>query len=582
MGNNGDELLTTGLTFGDADDLDIVGIGNFHKTLPHNKFGEVDPKAYALFKNVATHSGEYETVPAGYTGTNQPPEANFIKLPVPNFADKLNNPQSARVRDLLTGPTTDYAMTAAPSVRSLSTAAEMTELQWMAILRDTPFINLNTTNTDVMAAIDDIKQHYSNALAANEPGGLRLGTDLPRDGNNVRIDQETLFRCGLLGEDKGPLVSQFFLHDIGYGAQFIVQKVRPYRTGSDYLTDHGTWLLAQNSGRDLWGNGYSRDNDLAVSNIAEPGPPRRLTTMRDIARFVNKDALHQAYFNAALLCLQWNVPMQPGNPYLGYHRQGGFGTFGGPEVLTRVSEVASRALAIAWRQKWEVHRRLRPEAYGGLMQMQRVGLEDSGTFTKRAYGLPAAVFTSEASKRALLRGARNYYLPMAFTAGSPPHPSYGAGHATVAGACVTVLKAWFAGKTKLAPLLLRAGRNPFDDTTIVISQTSIAGVLVDYMGTDASEMTVEGELNKIACNVAMGRSMGGVHWRSDNTRSLRLGEQIATELLRAESLGYAEKNYADGALPYWSFTSFDGDEVVIHAGRVLVSGVPVDPKSGPL
>ena len=29
----------------------------------------------------------------------------------------------------------------------------------------------------------------------------------------------------------------------------------------------------------------------------------------------------------------------------------------------------------------------------------------------------------------------------------------------------------------------------------------------------------------------MGRSMGGVHWRSDNTRSLTLGEAVATEML---------------------------------------------------
>ena len=32
---------------------------------------------------------------------------------------------------------------------------------------------------------------------------------------------------------------------------------------------------------------------------------------------------------------------------------------------------------------------------------------------------------------------------MAFTAGSPAHPAYGAGHASVAGICTTVLKAFF-------------------------------------------------------------------------------------------------------------------------------------------
>jgi hypothetical protein len=34
-------------------------------------------------------------------------------------------------------------------------------------------------------------------------------------------------------------------------------------------------------------------------------------------------------------------------------------------------------------------------------------------------------------------------LPQVFPEGAPTHPAYGAGHATVAGACVTILKAWF-------------------------------------------------------------------------------------------------------------------------------------------
>ena len=38
---------------------------------------------------------------------------------------------------------------------------------------------------------------------------------------------------------------------------------------------------------------------------------------------------------------------------------------------------------------------------------------------------------------------KTHFLPMAFAEGSPMHPAYGAGHATVAGACVTILKAFF-------------------------------------------------------------------------------------------------------------------------------------------
>jgi hypothetical protein len=37
----------------------------------------------------------------------------------------------------------------------------------------------------------------------------------------------------------------------------------------------------------------------------------------------------------------------------------------------------------------------------------------------------------------------SYLMPMAFPEGCSQHPSYGAGHATVAGACTTILKAFF-------------------------------------------------------------------------------------------------------------------------------------------
>lgn len=590
MPSNNDESLSTGLKFDGPASADVIAIGNFHKTLPHNRYGEVDPSAYGTFRLAALTGGDYEAVPRGFNGIVVPPEDGYV-VAVPSRSDGFNNPQAGRSHDKATGGAAEYSMPAAPKVRSKSTAAEMTELQWMAILRDEPFANFDTS-AQVAQAVTDIRKQYTAAVNANEPGGVRLGTDLPRsDADKVDVRRETLFRCGLLGEDKGPIVSQFFLHDIAYGAQFIEQKVRPYRANRDFLTEHGSWLRAQNAGLDEWAHGYSGDNDFVSDpTLEEPVAPRRISTMRDMARFVNKDALHQAYFNAALLCLSWNIPLDTGNPYRSYTRQAPFGTFGGPDILTRVSEVASRALEIVWRQKWEVHRRLRPEAYGGLMQMQQVGFPENGGTTKRPYGLPTMAFDSDASKHLIqtgLNGHQNYFLPIAFTAGSPPHPSYGAGHATVAGACVTVLKAWFAEETRLKAHLAATPRHhPYPghaapEDPVGLAMPDAAGVLVAYAGADADDVTVEGELNKIACNVAMGRSMGGVHWRTDNTRSMRLGEQIAAELLRSESLDYAERRLG-GSPPTWSFRSFNGNDVLIFDGRVVVDGDSVDPKAGPL
>ncbi len=52
--------------------------------------------------------------------------------------------------------------------------------------------------------------------------------------------------------------------------------------------------------------------------------------------------------------------------------------------------------------------------------------------------------------------------------------------------------------------------------------------------------TVEGELNKLAGNIAFGRNWGGVHWYSDQLESLRLGEQLALGILEEQKLTYGE------------------------------------------
>jgi hypothetical protein len=310
-----------------------------------------------------------------------------------------------------------------------------------------------------------------------------------------------------------------------------------------------------------------------------------------LARFVNRDALHQAYFNAALILDAIGAPLDAGNPYAGnlYAREGGFATLGGPDLLTLVSEVASRALKVVWRQKWLVHRRARPEVYGGLMQMQfngHTGVVDPqatngdevSALRKRPYGLPAWVAATEAAKRIRKHNKmqnagtdETLFLPMAFSAGSPSHPAYGAGHATVAGACVTVLKAWFDEDALLGPLLTEARKDAKRKDVAEVQGLLQPGARIsgesfhvpqDYCGADKDRMTVGGELNKLASNVSMGRSMGGVHWRSDNTRSMRLGEQIAIEILRKRTLEYAEQPVS------FTFRSFDRQMLRISHGQI--------------
>jgi hypothetical protein len=87
--------------------------------------------------------------------------------------------------------------------------------------------------------------------------------------------------------------------------------------------------------------------------------------------------------------------------------------------------------------------------------------------------------------------------PRSGTVGHLLHPSYPAGHATIAGACVTVLKAFFE-EAFVVPQPVA----PDDDGLTLHSYAQ-------------APLTVGGELNKLAANVSPGRDTAGAHWRSD-------------------------------------------------------------------
>ena len=566
MPNNGDtkKLFKVGA-------LKIRGLGSFHKTLNHNQYGEVVDADFQKLIDATEGDGTgFKNVPKG-TPTAAP----------------LVNPQAGLAADQLTHHPASYSMPPAPAVLSKTTAAEMTELYWMSLLRDVPFDQFDA-NADVAAAATEVNTRFQQAAAdAPDAGHLKTGVDVP--GSAAALDPITpqnLFRVGLPGEDLGPLVSQFFLRSCNYGTQLIDQMQRPYVKDQNYLTSFAPWLAAQNSGLDSDGQAYPKANEHSAANFELNR--RYISTPRDLARFVNKDALHQAYFNATILLLSGGAKWTPGNPYSDTGalkpREAGFGVLGGPHILALVSEVATRALKIVWNEKWQVNLRLRPEAYGGLVHVQKIGI--GGPAGKRAYGLPSWVCTTTAANRVRAKYG-TLLLPMAFTPGSPAHPSYGAGHATVAGICVTILKAFFqtidAGGNPIRFDTLTERSEPFGPGTTI--QSYVTGVMPQAGGdigtrtllpaAVAKKLTIEGELNKLAMNVAMGRSIGGVHWRTDNTRSLMLGEAVAAEVL-ADITNDANEH------PSFEFRTFsrkaDGTpkNVLVKSGRIYVGGVLVD------
>ena len=476
-------------------------IANYSKGLVHNQLGEVDLASYVTLRQALS------------TGEPQDFEQIIMGAPLAERV-KLVNPQAGLAFDMEGTDSHQLAMPPAPAFSSREQAAAMVEDYWMSLARDVAFIDY---------AGDPTAQRAADELT-------RLpGFTGPRDPNG-NVTPRTLFRGPTPGDLVGPYVSQFLLLPAVLGSETIDSRQRTIAPGLDYMTGFDDWLSVQ--------NGFRRGSNQFDAS------PRYIRNGRDLSAFVHVDALFQAYFLASLILLELNAPLNQGNPYRDSQTQAGFGTSGGPHLLTALVEVCTRALKAVWYQKWFVHRRLRPEVFAARVHNVKMHLAD--------YPIHADVLDSQVVEE-LERRYHGYLLPMAFPEGCPSHPSYGAGHATVAGACVTLLKAVFDGGINMRDLL-RAGGTRYTEP---VESSSDGLSLTRYDGDDLDRMTVEGELNKVAANIGLGRNHAGVHWRTDDVNSLYLGEAIAISILRDQRRCYNE------VFGGFTFTKFDGTTITV-------------------
>ena len=490
--------LATHLNNGDEDRYP-TRIGNFSKGLPHNELGEVDPGAYDQFLAAlrSEKPEDFEAIPLGCANPAQ--------------QRKLTNPQAGLAFDLEGVDSHALAIPPAPAFASDEAVGEIVENYWMALCRDVPFADYATSGATQAAAADmDARRDFRG----------------PKSGGHVTTS--TLFRGLTPGDLNGPYLSQFLLLPVPFGANYVEQRMRCIVAGSDFLTSYREWLDCQ--------RGCKPTHPITYDTTR-----RLIRNGRDLSQWVHIDVLYQAYFHAMLILLTppddgdanasgLGVPFDSGNPYAHSATQDSFATFGGPHIAALMAEVATRALKAVWYQKWFVHCRLRPEAFAGRIHNHVTG--------PKTYPISSDLESS--SVLAALHDAHGtYLLPMAFPEGSPLHPAYGAGHATVAGACVTILKAWF-DETHVIP-------NP-------VLPSADGLTLIPYVG---PPLTVGGELNKLASNVAIGRNHAGVHWRSDATESLKLGEAVALSVLRDQKACYNE------SFNGFTVTGFDGSTIIV-------------------
>ncbi len=355
-----------------------------------------------------------------------------------------------------------------PAWESAAFATEAVEAYWLALLRDVPFTGY-----------------------AGDPLVTRAAVDLTRAGRDT--SPETLCSRGPTPDSRlpTPVVSQFLLRAVPMGAQLLSPRVPAQAAGESFLSTWDDWLASQN------GQMPSRD----VTYVGR----RYICCGRDLATWTRTDYPGQAGVQAALLLEALRAPVTPQHPYVRSRNQAGYVTFGLPFIVDLASRVAMHALRASWFQKWVVHRRLRPEELGGRLESAAAGAP--------VVAWPDARLVQSDAFTEARRRTGTCLLPVAWPEGAPLHPAYPAAHAATAGAMVTVLKAYYAEEWMLP--------DPVEPSADGSQLRPI----------DAS-LTVGGELDKLAWNLALGRAFAGVQWRSDAEAGLRLGEAVAIALLR--------------------------------------------------
>ena len=473
--------------------------------LPHNERGEVNLEAYNSFIKAlrSRNPDDFENIILG-------------------GGRKLVNPQGPLAISLEGINAAQIVIPPPPTLNSAEQAGEAVELYWLALLREVPLNQLedNTNEPKVLAAIEDL----------NKLSEFRGPTE------NGQVTQRTLFRGSVNyvdqndpsgrttkyvtppGVTEGPYLSQFALLNIPLNTQFISPLIRTAVAGEDFLIDYQEWLTVQNGG--------------SSGRTLRYDPTRRyISTIRDLGEYAH---IGGGLFFGALLILSAgiNAPLNPGNPYINSRTQlGSAATFAAGHYQALLLLAPSRAIRASYWQKYYLHRRLRPEAYGGLIYNNLVNKTD--------YPINSEVLNSAALAQTQ-NTFNTYLLPHAYPEAAPFHSSYSGGASAIAGVQATLLKAFYDENFVIPNPVVP---DPNDPTKVI-----------PYSG---PPLTVGGELNKLATNYTIGRNIGGIHWRSDGSTGLALGEEVAISILRDERLGYNER--FDG----FTFTKFDGTRITV-------------------
>ena len=492
--------------------------GEFHKSLTH-----------CHITGKLKYNKDYKKMVGGILHNNQKLLASVPLNPGSQIV--LANPLASLGSVLAGAPQTSLYLPIPPKLSSDSAASDMVENYSMCLARDVPFIDYSTDST-IATQLDSSHMNSPNVLSnlLYKP----IGT----------FGYKTLFR-GISNEEiVGPYISQLLLLNIPMGDLVVQQKYKSIASRSTAV------------GQVEWGVNRTETINLqnGLLNTLPPINPANtqhtyIYNGRALSEAVHNDAAYQYYYQAAQLLAKLGALPNPGFPV--YPNQSAFIT--GPsttDVLCAIGTVTELALKHAWYWKWQIYRKLRPEVFGLWVDNIKFGVVPN----HHNYDISNVVLNN-----VVLNDINTLYgsftLPQCYREGSPTHPSYPAGHAVVAGACCTLLKIFYDCNHAWSSLpgVLAGTYGPVPGPV----QADVTGSnLVVYPDADYANMTINGEINKLASNVALGRDWSGVHYRSDSIGGMLLGEEIAIKYM-GDMLSACVENNLDGTAPTITFTKFD-------------------------
>ena len=450
-----------------------------------------------------------------------------------------------------------FTIPIAPGPYSAQAQAEMLEVYSMALLRDYHLILLDPSDgrygTLSTSEWNDAKNRMNTIItqlnAYNQPLGNPL--QAPVNGSGF-IQNNLLYRGRTTGDLKGPYISQLFYYSAFPGNMYINQNYLVADISFNSNDVSGTsFNNTPSTFANIWNGGtVGPTGDYAL---------RYLSTIRDVAIYINKDEVWQPFFIAVSALLDRGIP----TGFFTKSRKAGTSRFinlGPVDLWGLMVKAMKQAMNATWVWKWQ-QLRLRPEemAYQiNLSQNFGYTLDFSQNFlnnqilTNSTYGISGA-------------NSGQFILPLTYSNGSPCHPAYPAGHATIAGSLATVVKAYFNCDGLIEGYVPKVSTLPYN----VFSGTQLELYRTGSTGGPTGFFRIDDEVDKMASNCSFSRAMGGVHYRSDCEAGLNIGENVAIAVLQQEVFKYDDE-------VNFRFRKRDGTIVNIYNG----TGTPPAP-TGP-